>query len=246
MSIVLIFAVWAVVIVLIIAPMMILNGVSAVIRGHARRDVGHQGQQYTGGKGPGGVFGQRDPDDYRDKTQGDLRDKTAERVESFLDKHDFEYERDREFRAGSEDVTVGFYLPDSGIAIILDDWYKEYLVNKNLDVSTIIVELHSTENYQYETLRRALGVESDWRDDIGIDIEVEGGRFVEDTEVLGIEVDEVSHDELKSAYRERIKEVHPDLNESENAEEEFKRVKQAYENLKEEIEGEADAEADTD
>ncbi|MDY6775110.1 MAG: DnaJ domain-containing protein [Halobacteria archaeon] len=50
-------------------------------------------------------------------------------------------------------------------------------------------------------------------------------------EVLGVETD-ASEDEIESAYRDLVKEVHPDLNDSDDADEEFRRVQEAYETLK--------------
>lgn len=176
----------------------------------------------------------RDPGDYRDKTQEDLEQRALERVEGFLDKHGFGYTRDTEFSAGGESVTVPFYLTERETGILLDDWYKEYLVAKHLDLSTVIVEPHTTEEYQYETLRMALGVERDWRD------AVEWGEgAVGDAEVLGLELDDAGLEEVRDAYRDRILETHPDRNDSPHAEEEFKRVQEAYENLREEIESQA-------
>ncbi|XGI83172.1 DnaJ domain-containing protein [Halorutilales archaeon Cl-col2-1] len=50
-------------------------------------------------------------------------------------------------------------------------------------------------------------------------------------EILGVERG-ASEDEIESAYRDLVKEVHPDLNDSEDADEEFRRVQEAYETLK--------------
>jgi molecular chaperone DnaJ len=49
-------------------------------------------------------------------------------------------------------------------------------------------------------------------------------------EVLGVNRD-ASEDEIKEAYREKVKRYHPDACEKENAEELFKRVKDAYETI---------------
>ncbi len=49
-------------------------------------------------------------------------------------------------------------------------------------------------------------------------------------EVLGVPRD-ASGDEIKEAYREKVKEYHPDTSERENAAEMFKRVKEAYEEV---------------
>lgn len=199
-------------------PYMLLRGLVAHVR---------HGGSLRGGWG-------RIPGDYRDKTQEDLEQQTLERVEGFLDKHGFSYEKDREFVAGGESVTIPFYLTDRETGILLDDWYVEYLVAKNLELSTVIVEPHTTEEYQYETLRIALGMERDWRD------AVEWGDGVAgDADVLGVDLEDAGVEDVRSAYRDRILETHPDRNDSPNAEEEFKRVREAYENLRQEFEDEA-------
>lgn len=201
----------------IVFPIMLVKGFVAHLR-------------HGGGNG---FFGRPSPDDYRDKTQDDLENQTLERVMDFLDKHGISYERDKEFVADDESVTVPFYLTERETCILLDDWYKEYLVNKYLELSTVIVEPHTTEEYQYDSLRIALGVEKDWRDAV----EWSNG-VVSDAEVLGVDLDDASFADVRDAYRDRIMETHPDLNDSPNAEEEFMRVKEAYENLKEEVDTE--------
>ncbi|MFB6284870.1 MAG: DnaJ domain-containing protein [Halobacteria archaeon] len=161
------------------------------------------------------------------KTQEDLREKTREMVAEFLDRHDFKYESNAEFSTEVGDIEVAFYLPGENKAVIMDDWYKEYRAGRYLDFSTVIVELHVTREYQLDTLRRAFDVEDDWRELLELDEDA-----VSDLEVLGIEDENPTFEEVRNAYREMIKETHPDLNDSEDAEREFKKVKEAYENLK--------------
>lgn len=49
-------------------------------------------------------------------------------------------------------------------------------------------------------------------------------------EILGVSRD-ASEDEIKKAFRHRARELHPDVNDSENAEEEFKELNEAYDVL---------------
>lgn len=60
--------------------------------------------------------------------------------------------------------------------------------------------------------------------------------------VLGVSAD-ADDDEIKRAYREKVQKYHPDLSEREDAEEQFKRVKQAYDALVSDEEGAASATA---
>jgi hypothetical protein len=50
--------------------------------------------------------------------------------------------------------------------------------------------------------------------------------------ILGVS-ENATTDEIREAYRERVQKYHPDLNDREDAEEQFKRVKQAYDALME-------------
>lgn len=50
--------------------------------------------------------------------------------------------------------------------------------------------------------------------------------------ILGVSEDATTA-EIREAYREKVQEYHPDLNDGEHAEEQFKRVKEAYDALKE-------------
>lgn len=183
---------------------------------------------FEGGLGP--ESGGRDAGAYRRKTQADLREQARERVAGFLDDHGVAYETDRSFETAAGSVTAPFYLPEREVAVILDDWYDDYLLDKHVDVATVIVELHVTPEHQLGPLRGALGIEAerrpaDGRVDVGPD----------DATVLDLDGGDVSVEELRSAYRERIKETHPDQNDSADAEEEFRRVKEAYENLREQV-----------
>ncbi|MDY6780130.1 MAG: DnaJ domain-containing protein [Halobacteria archaeon] len=220
MSIIAFALVSAVALALVAVPLVLLKSLSAYVGSGSSN---HRNRRYGG---------TRSSEDYKQKTQDDLRDETAERVRNFLDRNDFDYETDRDFEAGNENVTVPFYVPEADLGIILDDWYDEYLLSKNTGMTTVIVELHVTEEYQRETLRHALGVEPEMEEDVEID-----GDF-SDVEVLGLESanGDLEYEEIRDAYRERIKETHPDQNDSDDAEEEFIRVKKAYENLKEEVE----------
>lgn len=215
----------AVILAAIILPMFLLKSFASVSSGRRRRRRGRR----VG-------FERRDPSEYENKTKEDVIDETKDRVRRFLDKHDIEYEVDKDIDVEGEDVTTPFYLTDRDTAILLDEWYKEYQLTKRSDISTVIVELYGTAEYQYESLRRALGIEPDWRKKVSWEV-TETGSGVSDAEVLGLEdEDEVSMEELRSAYRDRIMETHPDQNDSKDAEDEFMRVKEAYESIKEEIE----------
>lgn len=188
---------------------------------------------FEGGVGPGGERG-RDPGAYRRKTQADLREQARDRVATFLDEHDVAYETDRDFGTSAGTVTAPFYIPDEDAAVILDDWYEEYLLSKHADVATVIVELHVTPEHQLLPLRRLLGIEADADTDAEPSVSV-GAAETDAATVLDLESRDVTVSELKSAYRERIKETHPDQNDAADAEEQFQRVQQAYEDLREEV-----------
>lgn len=55
--------------------------------------------------------------------------------------------------------------------------------------------------------------------------------------VLGVSAT-ASDDEIRRAYREKVQEYHPDLNDRDDAEEQFKRIKEAYDALVSESDGE--------
>ncbi|MDY6765726.1 MAG: J domain-containing protein [Halobacteria archaeon] len=188
------------------------------------------------GSGFAGFRG-RSQEEYNGKTREDLKEKAKERVETFLNDNDLEYVRDRDFKIEetNSEITVPFYLPDSNTAIILDEWYEEYLLSKNVGLKTIIIEIHDNKRYQYEVLRTGLGIQDDWRGRLKWEDGADEA-FVSDIEVLGIDEEDITFEDLRNAYRERIKETHPDQNDSETAEKEFMRVKEAYENLKAEFE----------
>ena len=52
-------------------------------------------------------------------------------------------------------------------------------------------------------------------------------------DVLGVSK-EASKDEIDKAYRQKAKQFHPDISKEENAEDKFKEVQEAYENLSDE------------
>jgi DnaJ-domain-containing protein 1 len=189
---------------------------------------------FEGGVGPGGERG-RDPGAYRRKTQADLREQARDRVATFLDEHDVAYETDRDFATSAGTVTAPFYLPDEAAAVILDDWYEEYLLSKHADVATVIVELHVTLEHQLLPLRRLLGIEAETGWDDEPSVSVGGDAGADAAAVLDLDGRDVTVSELKSAYRERIKETHPDQNDAPDAEEQFQRVQRAYEDLREEV-----------
>ncbi|XGI83834.1 J domain-containing protein [Halorutilales archaeon Cl-col2-1] len=198
-----------------------------------------QGAVYGSTNSEGRTWRGRDP---TGKTEDDLREESYERIEKFLRRHGYDYVSEKEFDVEGQTVTAPYYILDDEIAVFLDDWHDEYLVSST-GVSTVLIGLYDTD--QYTALRRALGIEEDWRDEIYFEEDDE----ISDLRVLGLEPDtqesqsqdsdmDITADEVKQAYRERIKETHPDLNDSEDADEEFMRVQEAYESLMEEREAE--------
>ncbi|MDY6774519.1 MAG: DnaJ domain-containing protein [Halobacteria archaeon] len=214
-----------------------LSYVSAYFRRALYGDPGHESQTWT--------WRGRDP---TGKTEDDLRRESYERIEKFLRRHGYDYVSEKEFDIEGQTVTAPYYILDDEIAVFLDDWHDEYLVSST-GVSTVLIGLYDTD--QYTALRRALGIEEDWRDEIYFEDDDE----ISDLRVLGLEPDtqgsqsqdsdgdsdsdmDITADEVREAYRERIKETHPDLNDSDDADEEFMRVQEAYESLMEEREAE--------
>lgn len=190
---------------------------------------------FEGGLGPGGQRG-RDADAYQRKTQSDLREQARDRVAGFLDDHGEPFETDETFATAAGGVTAPFYLPERDVAVILDDWYDEYLLAKHGDVETVIVEIHVTPEHQLLPLRRLLGVEAGAGagDEPTVDLG-DGAVDGDAAAVLDLEDRDLTVSELKAAYRERIKETHPDQNDAPDAEEEFQRVQRAYEDLRDEL-----------
>lgn len=126
------------------------------------------------------------------------------------------------------DVTVPFYLPERGVAVTFDT--RDYFRLDGEGVYAILCE--------HEMPGRGLGRrlpfdvrEPDWgqgrrRSRHGTPIDAAFSEF-------GLSVD-AGGDELKRAYRERVKETHPDRGGDEDA---FMRVQEAYATATDHVEG---------
>ncbi|TKX79583.1 J domain-containing protein [Halorubrum sp. SD626R] len=128
-------------------------------------------------------------------------------------------ERFREDHAFGE-VAVPFYLPEREVAITFDA--HDYFRLEGEGVYTVLCE--------HEMPGRGLGrrlpfdvIEPDW----GPDLSAEGGgRDPVAAAFAELDVDrDADADEVKRAYRERVKETHPDQG---GDEESFRRVREAY------------------
>lgn len=151
------------------------------------------------------------------KTTDDLFNKSFTRIEKFLKVNQIEYQKNRKFNIDEKEICVSFYIPNRNASIILDGRYKEHLVSK-LDISSIVLEIHEPREKQIERLSKFFGINNQLTS-----IEVPKDY----RQILGVDK-EVSKEEIKKAYREKVKETHPDL---EGTKEEFMKVKNAYEVL---------------
>lgn len=151
------------------------------------------------------------------KTTDDLFNKSLTRIEKFLKVNGIEYQKDKKFNIDEKEVFVSFYIPKRNASIILDDRYKEHIVSK-LDISSIVLETHEPREKQIERLSKFFGIKNQ-----STSIEVPKDC----KEILGVE-GEISKEEIKKAYKEKVKETHPDLD---GSKEEFMEVKNAYEHL---------------
>ncbi len=151
------------------------------------------------------------------KTTDDLLNRSLTRIEKFLKVNGIDHQKNKKFNINGTELSVSFYIPNRNASIILDDRYKEHLISK-LDISSIVIDIHDPREKQIERLSKFFGIKNQLKS-----IEVpEDYR-----EILGVE-GEVSKKEIKKAYREKVKETHPDL---EGSKEEFMEVKNAYEVL---------------
>ena len=120
---------------------------------------------------------------------------------------------------GFDDVTVPFYLPERGVAITFDA--HDYFRLEGEGIYTVLCE--------HEMPGRGLGRrlpfdvnEPEWASN---DSEQRRGNHV-DAAFAELEVArEADASEIKRAYRERVKETHPDQGGDEEA---FRRVREAY------------------
>jgi len=118
------------------------------------------------------------------------------------------------------DVAVPFYLPERGVAITFDA--HDYFRLEGEGVYTVLCE--------HEMPGRGLGrrlpfdvIEPDWGPDPSVE---RGGRDPVAAAFAELDVArDADADEVKRAYRERVKETHPDQG---GDEESFRRVREAY------------------
>jgi len=163
-----------------------------------------------------------------ERRRGEIRDYLTATGERFHERHGF------------DGVTVPFYLPEREVAITFDA--HDYFKLEGEGVYTVLCE--------HEMPGRGLGRrlpfevdEPDW----GPDPAERGGRAPVDAAFaeLGVPTN-ADASEVKRAYRERVKETHPDQGGDEEA---FQRVREAYataRNHAERGDGQTDRTAQTD
>lgn len=162
----------------------------------------------AGGQGAGGAAGD-------ERRRRELREYLTAIGERFDEDH------------GLGSVTVPFYLPDRGVAITFDA--HDYFRLEGEGVYTVLCE--------HEMPGRGLGrrlpfdvTEPEWstgarRGRVGRGLSA-GGRDGVAAAFAELDVaTDADADEVKRAYRERVKETHPDQG---GDEESFKRVREAY------------------
>lgn len=153
------------------------------------------------------------------RRRGEIREYLTAIDERFREDHPF------------DDVTVPFYLPERDVAVTFDA--HDYFRLEGEGVYTVLCE--------HEMPGRGLGrrlpfdvTEPDWGPDPnrseGADVLV--AAFSE----LGLPTD-ADADEVKEAYRDRVKQTHPDRGGDEAT---FRRVQEAYATASEHAEGRAD------
>lgn len=159
-----------------------------------------------------GVKGER-----KGKTSDELFNKSLNRIEKFLEVNGIEYQKNKKFKIDEREVSVSFYIPDRDASIILGDRYKEHLVSK-LDISSIVIEIHEPRETQIKRISKFFGIEKQLTS-------IEAPQNFREVLEVG---KEASEEGIKKAYREKVKETHPDLD---GSKEEFMKVKKAYEVL---------------
>jgi len=151
-----------------------------------------------------------------ERRRGEIREYLTATGERFHERHGF------------DGVTVPFYLPERGVAITFDA--HDYFRLEGEGVYTVLCE--------HEMPGRGLGRrlpfdvdEPDW----GPDPPERRGRDPVDAAFAELDVPtDADASEVKRAYRERVKETHPDQGGDEEA---FRRVREAYATARNHAEG---------
>lgn len=163
------------------------------------------------------------PETRRSGTDDDRR---AGEIREYLDAIDEPFAEDHPVEGGS----VEFYLPDRDVAITFDPrtFYRlERSATHSVLVEHELPGVHLGSRLPFETPEVDFGPDEDEEEDVAPD----DTAFA----VLGLPRT-ASEAEVRRAYREKVKEAHPDHG---GDEEEFKRVREAYATARAAAAGEA-------
>ncbi|WP_241686178.1 J domain-containing protein [Halorubrum amylolyticum] len=167
------------------------------------------GARGRSGPGPAGTAAGADPGSAGDeRRRREIREYLRAIGERFREDHAF------------DGVAVPFYLPERGVAITFDA--HDYFKLEGEGIYTVLCE--------HEMPGRGLGrrlpfdvTEPEWGPDPSV---AHGGRDPVAAAFAELDVaTDADADEVKRAYRERVKETHPDQG---GDEESFRRVREAY------------------
>lgn len=159
------------------------------------------------------IFFTGTPEDTEHKSKEDNIQRLLSNIEMLLESKDIEYITDKTITVQHTSAEIAFFIPSKNVAILVDDWYAEYILRKETNIGTVITEPRMSIQYNLSKLSKALRL-----------------NYNQESSSTTDNSNSENNEALKQVYRQRLKKFHPDSEDGDL--EKFIEAKKEYERLK--------------